>query len=184
MRQPSTFNSRGIVHFTDIFSLLPFSTIPFILIAGLSSTFSLLWWQTWPIGRYIRITSISVGSFADKNLLRKAGSEQDGPHAGRIHCADAHPLLGWKIFEHFSWAVLTNNVDHFLCLTTNGSSLVRPLYNSGGPPRGQIQYRTTATNMSPIPSTRYSTAKLTFGWEEYTLSLYSSCKGCSVRPQV
>jgi hypothetical protein len=77
--QPSIFNSGGIAHFTDVFSLLPIPTIPFYLIAGcfLSSTFSLLWWQTWLIGRYIRThTSISVGISTDKTLLRKLGQIQ------------------------------------------------------------------------------------------------------------
>jgi hypothetical protein len=72
------FLTRGYRSFYGrlLFTSHPHNTL--YLIAGfLSSTFSLLWWRTWLIGRYVRThTSISVGSSTDKTLLRKLGQSQ------------------------------------------------------------------------------------------------------------
>lgn len=73
--QPSIFNCSFYGRL--LFTSHPHNTLYLIAGCFLSSTFSLLWWQTWLIGRYIRThTSIPAGIFTDKTLLRKLGQSQ------------------------------------------------------------------------------------------------------------
>ena len=78
-RRNSRFLIRGYCSFYGrlFFTSHPHNTL-YLIASFLSSTFSLLWWQTWLIGRYIRThTSISVGTSTDKTLLRKLGHQMD-----------------------------------------------------------------------------------------------------------
>jgi len=72
------FLIRGVCSF---YGRLPFTPHPhntlYIITGFLPSTLSLLWWQTWLIGRYFQThASISVCSSTDKTLLRKLGQSQ------------------------------------------------------------------------------------------------------------